>query len=536
MTTSPKTHPFGEPAFAVRPVVTRLSLARCAPSHEVYARLRALGPDRAIGLFESLGPHLPTTRRSLIAARGLARVELRSGVATITALDPAGLPILDAIAERQDAQREGETLTIDAHEPASTEHFSDAERLAAPSSLDILRHLAGLLADTEPAPLPPGIFGAFAHDLVDRFDALPPRKPDPLGDPDASFVLATDLVLYDHGTNHAHVVTRGLPMEPVGAADERHAEVLELLRGEQDVLGQLPPALSFEPDEHAVDDPADFLAGVAALRDNIHAGDVFQAVLARRFELRGPADDLAVYRELRRRNPSPYHFHLNLGKGSLFGASPETFLRVEDGVVEIRPIAGTVPRGFAADGSINPDTDRRLALQLLLDPKEQAEHAMLLDLARNDVARISEPGSMHTTEQFQIEKYSHVQHLVSRVKGDLSAGHDALHAYRAVANMGTLTGAPKLRAIELVRELEPTSRGFYGGAAGFLLADGSFDSCIVIRSLRQVGGTYSTSAGAGVVHDSTPERELAETSHKARSSIEAVLAAGNSTTTRGDGA
>jgi anthranilate synthase component 1 len=193
--------------------------------------------------------------------------------------------------------------------------------------------------------------------------------------------------------------------------------------------------------------------------------------------------------------------------------------------VEIRPIAGTAPRGLAPDGGIDEELDARLAVGLLLDHKEQAEHVMLVDLARNDVARVSLPGTRQVTDPFCIEKYSHVQHLVSRVRGDLLPGLDALHAYRASANMGTLSGAPKLRAMELIREIEPHARGFYGGAVGYLLQDGTFDSCIVIRSLRYKEGVYTTRAGAGIVADSKPERELEETLHKARACRLAVALA-----------
>jgi anthranilate synthase component 1 len=234
------------------------------------------------------------------------------------------------------------------------------------------------------------------------------------------------------------------------------------------------------------------------------------------------ATPLAVYRMLREHNPSPYMFHIDLGDGVLFGASPETCLKVEAGQVEIRPIAGTAPRGIRPDGSLDQDMDSRFGVALLLDDKEQAEHVMLVDLARNDVARVSVPGTRRVTDPFTLEKYSHVQHLVSRVKGTLRPDLDALHAYRASANMGTLTGAPKLRAMELIRENEPFSRGFYGGAVGYLLQDGTFDSCIVIRSLRYRDGVYATRTGAGIVADSIPERELEETSHKARACILAV--------------
>jgi anthranilate synthase component 1 len=209
-------------------------------------------------------------------------------------------------------------------------------------------------------------------------------------------------------------------------------------------------------------------------------------------------------------------FFLDLAAGALLGASPETCIQVEGGELEIRPIAGTAPRGLCTNGAIDAELDARLAVGLLLDRKEQAEHAMLVDLARNDVASVCAPGTRRVEQPLSLERYSHVQHLVSRVRGTLRHGFDALHAYQAAANMGTLTGAPKLRATEIIRALEPRSRGFYGGAVGYLLQDGSFDSCIVIRSLRWRNGVFTTRTGAGIVADSDPQRELDETNHKAR--------------------
>src|SRR5262249_19774843 len=195
-------------------------------------------------------------------------------------------------------------------------------------------------------------------------------------------------------------------------------------------------------------------------------------------------------------------------------SSPETVVRVQGGQVELRPIAGTAPRGFAADGTIDEDPGARRALALLGDDKERAEHAMLLDLARNDVARIARPGSTRVVQQFALERYSHVQHLVSRVRGDLRPGLDALHAYRACASAGTLSGAPKPMAMALLRALEPSARGCYGGAVGYLLQDGRCDTCIAIRSLRHRDGRWFARAGAGIVARSDPERELQETAHK----------------------
>jgi anthranilate synthase component 1 len=238
--------------------------------------------------------------------------------------------------------------------------------------------------------------------------------------------------------------------------------------------------------------------------------------------MHGDVPSLRVYRALAQRNPSPYLFHLDLAEGELLGSSPETFLRVDGGpdgcpdgrTVELRPIAGTAPRGFTADGAIDDDLDSRLAMQLLADDKERAEHAMLLDLARNDVARIARPGTTRVVQQLALERYSHVQHLVSRVRGALRPGLDALHAFRACANAGTLTGAPKPMAMALLRGLEPWARGCYGGAVGYLLQDGRCDTCIAIRSLRRRGGSYFARAGAGIVAHSDPGRELQETAHK----------------------
>jgi anthranilate synthase component 1 len=299
--------------------------------------------------------------------------------------------------------------------------------------------------------------------------------------------------------------------------EERHRFYVEALARN----GSLPPddfGDRVAPEKEAEPDVSDeaFKSSVEKFLSHVLAGDIFQGVLSRGLWMESAAPPLAVYRALRSRNPSPYMFYVDLGDGELLGASPETCLKVERGQVMIRPIAGTAPRGLGPDGRIDEELDARLAVSLLLDTKEQAEHAMLVDLARNDVARVSVPGTRQVTEPFCVEKYSHVQHLVSGVKGALLPGLDALHAYVASANMGTLTGAPKLRAMELIRETEPNARGYYGGAVGYLLQDGRFDSCIVIRTLRHRNGRYLTRTGAGIVADSVPERELEETIHKAR--------------------
>ncbi len=511
------------------PLVTELAEKESSAPMALFARLRKESAVAGLGLLESSGSpgsELPTTRRSVVVRGGLLRLELRGGTISCTALADAGAELLDRLSRQlPDPVRKGNLLTAQFPVEPSSAGMPDDERLVRPSVLDGLRVASRLIADAGPgAALAPGLFGAFSYEIVDQFEGLPPRRPDPLGEPDASFVLAGDLVVYDRAGGNVQVVTRGLPWEDPADVRDRHEGCVALLRrGEQDECDFSRNATPM-PVSTDVED-GKFLDSVSHFREQIGAGEIFQGVLSRGMSMPSGADPLRVYAALRANNPSPYMFFFDLADGALLGASPETFLRVEQGTVEIRPIAGTVARGRRADGSIEDDLDRRLALSLLLDPKEQAEHAMLLDLARNDVARVSRPGTTRVAQQFAVEKYSHVQHLVSRVRGELRPELDALHAYRAAENMGTLTGAPKVRAMELIRAAEPNSRGFYGGAAGYLLQDGSLDSCIVIRSLRYKDGVYYTRTGAGIVWDSVPEKELMETEHKARAVREAVAMA-----------
>jgi anthranilate synthase component 1 len=261
---------------------------------------------------------------------------------------------------------------------------------------------------------------------------------------------------------------------------------------------------------------AEYEAMVGRAKEYIRAGDVIQVVLAQRFELPLAAAPFDVYRCLRTVNPSPYMFHLALGDHLLVGASPEVMTRVEDGAVTVRPIAGTRPRGTSEQD------DGRLAAELAADPKELAEHVMLLDLGRNDVGRVAAVGSVQVTERFAIERYSHVMHLVSNVTGRLAPGRDCFDALRAAFPAGTLTGAPKIRAMEIVEELESVRRGVYGGAVGYFGFDGGMDTAITIRTALVKGGRVYVQSGAGIVADSDPEAEHRECVNKARAMIHAV--------------
>ncbi len=270
----------------------------------------------------------------------------------------------------------------------------------------------------------------------------------------------------------------------------------------------------------------DFRQSVTDLKQYVVKGDIFQVVPSRRFTLPCPSP-LAAYKELKKQNPSPYMFYMQDELFTLFGASPESALKYEttSNQVEIYPIAGTRRRGKYANGDIDFDLDSRIELELRSDMKENAEHMMLVDLARNDVARISKPGSRHVADLLKVDRYSHVMHLVSRVVGQLREDLDALHAYQASMNMGTLTGAPKIRAMQLIRDTEKTRRGSYGGAVGYLTGEGSLDTCIVIRSAYVEDGFAHVQAGAGVVFDSDPQAEADETRGKAQAVINAIKTA-----------
>ena len=530
--------PFGTPAVKATATVSSLSSREALPPDLLLERLRSSRSRAGLVLLESGGidprsDRLTTTRRSVVVTRPLLRLTLQGERAQVIALVEDARPLLSPLADRMRqiwpaVELNDDELSCTCSRPENDPGTPDAERLRETSCLDAVRALAGLLGDRTPdATLPPGVFGAFSYEIIDTFEDLPARRPDPLCEPDVSLVLAGDMVLHDLENNRVEVVTRGLPWEESRAVRARHEELLREVQTRG--ADRVPPAGTAAADYQA--DVADetFESGVQTLLDEIGRGEIFQAVLSRGLAIDAEVDSLEVYRALRASNPSPYMFHMDLGAGDdediLLGSSPETFLRVDRDLIEIRPIAGTVPRGLAPDGRVDEDLDNRLAVSLLLDPKEQAEHAMLLDLARNDVARVSTPGTTSVVEQFAIEKYSQVQHIVSRVQGRLRPGLDALHAYRAAANMGTLTGAPKVRAMELIRELEPTSRGFYGGCCGYLLQNGDFDSCIVIRSLRKRASVYHTRTGAGVVWDSRPKSELLETEIKARAVRIAIASA-----------
>jgi anthranilate synthase component 1 len=405
----------------------------------------------------------------------------------------------------------------------STEHLVDEQtRLRSTNQMDVLRAVAfAFHLASKPFRVTCGLLGAISYDFIDQFEKLPANETDLLGNPDYELYFADNIFLMDHEHNEGYVVvnviiTNGDRRQAITEAQDCFDYYENIARFETPKAKKHKaplPASSTDTNQKAYEDM------VRKAKQHILDGDIFQVVLSRT-KIEPCADEpLDVYKRLRELNPSPYMFYINTPNTVLLGSSPELNLRVsgtENRSVEIRPIAGTKPRG-RVNGKLDQDIDFRYEAELKIDRKELAEHMMLVDLARNDIARVAEPGSRVVTQLLTVEKYESVQHLVSNVKGTLANNLDALSAYLATMNMGTLTGAPKIEAMKIIRQLEKTKRGYYGGAVMYLTVDGQFDSCITIRSLQIKDHKAYIRVGAGIVHDSVPKTEFEETEHKAGS-------------------
>lgn len=468
--------------------------------------------------------------QSFLMTKSALRIVCRGRVVIARALSETGLQILDSLAQTF-LEREVTGLEVQPDDAGDgrqvTWRFSESDRqmdedsrLVATSVFEPLRRIRECV-EIRPED-EAGLFvgGLFAYDLVEQFEPLP-VAPDVDGCPDYVFHVAEQVVHFDHIRQVATATQVGLGKESLPAAVEQ----LDALASQLEEVGEtdLPSiaAVNAEPEVDLSDER--FRGIVERLKEEVFRGVVFQCVPSRSFRFPCPAP-LRAYRRLRATNPSPYMFYVNDEEFVLFGASPETAVKftISDRMVELCPIAGTRPRGFGADGRIDLDLDGRIELELRTDQKEMSEHLMLVDLARNDLARICDPGTRHVAQLLRVDRYSHVMHLVSRVKGRLRPELDGLHAYQACMNMGTLTGAPKVQAMQLIRELEGQRRGSYGGAVGYFNGSGDLDSCIVIRSAFVRDGVARVQAGAGVVHDSDPQSEANETRGKAQAVINAL--------------
>ena len=400
-----------------------------------------------------------------------------------------------------------------------------------PEAQPTLESFRALLAESRielPEDLPPmaaGVFGYFGYDTVRLMERLPDANPDELNMPDAVFVRPTVIAIFDLIAQELVMVSPVRP-EPSVSAEAAYARAEERLADADATLdrGVNPPEAPFSEFDPSADltsntTKPEYEAMVEKAKSYIEAGDIFQVVLSQRFSAPFPQSPFSLYRALRRTNPSPFLFFLDFDDGAVVGSSPEILVRVRGEDVTVRPIAGTRKRGAT------PEEDLALEKELLADPKECAEHLMLLDLGRNDVGRVSRTGEVQVDEQFIIERYSHVMHIVSNVIGRLAPEHDVIDALVAGFPAGTVSGAPKIRAMEIIDELEKHKRGVYGGAVGYFAAGGDMDSCIALRTAVVKEGRLYVQAGAGIVADSQPDREYQETVDKAQAIISAAATA-----------
>lgn len=403
-------------------------------------------------------------------------------------------------------------------------------RLSSSNQMDVLRAVAfSFKLASKPFRVTCGLLGALSYDFIDQFENLPQNKDDLLKNPDYELYFADNIFLMDHEKQQGYIVVN------VIITDDNKESIIQEA---QDCFDYYANIVRF--DCHANSNNSSnqksnrktatdtnneqYQQMVKTAKKHIIDGDIFQVVLSRTIIEPCNQEPLDIYKNLRKLNPSPYMFYLNTQNTTLLGSSPELNLRVSGNdkkTAEIRPIAGTKPRG-KTHGKIDIETDMRYEAELKLDQKELAEHIMLVDLARNDIARVTKSGTRIVNELLTVEKYESVQHLVSNVKGQLADNLDALSAYLATMNMGTLSGAPKIEAMKIIRQLEKTKRGYYGGAVMYLTVDGQFDSCITIRSLQVKNGNAYVRVGAGIVNDSIPQAEFDETEHKANSCIKAI--------------
>jgi len=377
----------------------------------------------------------------------------------------------------------------------------DALRAALASAPQLQPQIPGV-------PLPGGLVGVAAYDLVRRFERLPGRRSTEASVPEAHYLAPRSLLVFDH-------LTRGVALLHAGSEPERLALRQEIIRALRGPVPEATRRVRYSPASGSLSE-AQFVDGVQRVKEYIASGDVYQLVLSVRFAGECELEPFEAYRALRLLNPSPYLFYCDLGDCVVVGSSPEALVKLSSGRASLRPIAGTRPRGQ------DDEQDARLERELLADPKENAEHVMLVDLARNDLGRVAAAGSVEVSPYRSIERYSHVMHIVSGVNGKLAQGRDAFDLFAAAFPAGTLVGAPKVRAMQIIDELEPVGRGFYGGTVGYFGHGGDMDQAITIRTMVFRGDTYSFQAGAGIVADSVAASEYQEVLAKSASARRAL--------------
>ncbi len=479
------------------------------PSFEAFAKGYEAGQNQVV--YTKLAADLDTPVSLMLKLTGAARDAFM--LESVTGGEVRGRYSIIGMKPDLVWQCHGTTSRINRQARYDADAFTELES----DPLDRLRDLIAESRIDLPDDLPAasaGLFGYLGYDMIRLVEHLPNVNPDPLGLPDAMLQRPSVIAVLDGVKGDVTVVSPAWVSEgqSARAAYAQAAErVMDAVRDMERALPQQARDLG-EADD-AAEPQSNFTregykAAVEAAKEYIRAGDIFQVVPSQRWTQNFTRPPFTLYRSLRRTNPSPFMFYFNFGGFQVVGASPEILVRVMDGEVTIRPIAGTRPRGAT------PEEDRAHEADLLADPKELSEHLMLLDLGRNDVGRVAKIGTVHPTEEFIIERYSHVMHIVSNVVGDLSEEHDALSALLAGLPAGTVSGAPKVRAMEIIDELEPEKRGVYGGGVGYFSAGGDMDVCIALRTAVVKDQKLYIQAGGGVVYDSDPEAEFMETVHK----------------------
>ncbi|MEW6998093.1 anthranilate synthase component 1 [Colwelliaceae bacterium BS250] len=486
--------------------------------------------------------------KSLMLLDAAVKIECHGFTVTINAKTLNGAAVIEFLAQRFYQPQFSTSVQISEHSKTSltlnfienTEQQDELTRLLVVNPMQVLRELQTItnVKNTPTHPFSVFVGGAFAFDLINISEQLPSVADSDNTCPDYVYYLAETLIIIDHQSQTTEIIGNvfsGLNQQQ--SQQQINDRLSELQQNCEQQNLKAPTIDISQASQSAVDvtiSDGQYCQQVVQLKEHIKAGDIFQVVPSRTFSLPCKTPLLA-YQALKLTNPSPYMFFLKDDDFCLFGASPESALKfsADNRQVELYPIAGTRPRGFNLQGIYSPDLDGRIELELRNDEKEKAEHLMLVDLARNDIARVSKGGTRHVAELLKVDRYSNVMHLVSRVCGTLSDKLDALHAYQACMNMGTLSGAPKVKATELIRQIEGKRRGSYGGAVGYINGVGDMDTCIVIRSAFVKNDIAHVQAGAGVVYDSDPQSEADETRQKAQAVIKAVQIANAANTKLG---
>lgn len=486
-------------------------------------------------LLESAEIESKNNLKSLIMVDAAVKLVCNQHQVTATALSANGDPVIaflnDMLTDKAQVTScsASDRAAISIQFAANTALLDEDSRLKAASVFDVLRVLQHELKALSDHPMAIFVGGTFAYDLLATAEQLPDV---PEGDndcPDYVFYVAETLITIDHQQQSSNIIGSVFSGSEVAKSYFQVSQRLEFIKQQISSLSEMPSTLDNMPVDKTDtslsvnQSDEEYCQHVLNLKENILAGDIFQVVPSRTFSLACP-HPYQAYQQLKINNPSPYMFYIQDTDFVIFGASPESALKFtqDTNEVEVYPIAGTRPRGKRANGDIDHDLDSRIELTLREDNKEKSEHLMLVDLARNDIARVSKAGTRHVKDLLKVDRYSHVMHLVSRVVGQLREDLDCLHAYQACMNMGTLVGAPKVRAAELIRKVEKKRRGSYGGAVGYINGHGDMDTCIVIRSAYVKNEVAYVQAGAGVVFDSDPQSEADETRGKAQAVISAI--------------